>query len=123
MWSGHSRGPTYVRFFPSLGARGVWSCESRDSPDAPELRVAREQEGMAMTLCVCDRCGAEFSPLAGLTESAWLCAECWRRAGMPWPSNPATAEEVQAAELATRERMLKRKGADRYMVRSGKAGL
>lgn len=76
-----------------------------------------------MTLCLCERCGARFPPLAGLTESAWSCAECWRRAGMPWPSNLATAEAVQAAELATRERMLQRGGADRYMVRSGKSGL
>ena len=55
-----------------------------------------------MTLCVCERCGREFPPLAPFTGECWFCAPCWRKAGSTFPKTVATAEEVYAAELATR---------------------
>lgn len=49
------------------------------------------------------------------------CARCWRRRGSPFPRREATAAELLAAEIATRERMQKRGGADRHLVRAGKS--
>lgn len=71
-------------------------------------------------LFVCDVCRAEvylFTRLLGKL----VCGECWHRAGSPFPRTPSTAEELHRAELATRERMQKRGGADRHMVRNGKS--
>lgn len=50
-----------------------------------------------------------------------ICAECWHRKGSPFPRRVLTPQEMSAAEIATRERMNRRGGADRHMVRSGKS--
>lgn len=74
-----------------------------------------------MTLCICDRCGVLFPPLAYLTEQEWLCRACWLKAGGTIKRYMPTAAEIHAAELATREDMLRRGGADAYRVRAGKS--
>jgi hypothetical protein len=50
-----------------------------------------------------------------------LCAECWHAIGSPFPRRELTPQEMIAAEIATRERMQKRGGADRHLVRSGRS--
>ncbi len=78
-----------------------------------------------LVLTGCSRClDARPDGLYGLTVLGRLCWRCWRELGQPpsrWPE--ATIEERHQAELRVRERMLARGGNDRYMVRSGKAGL
>jgi hypothetical protein len=69
-------------------------------------------------LHACDRC-RRIRELLARTIFGHLCATCWYELGEP--SAPIDADDVHAAELATRERMLARGGEDRYRVRAGKA--
>jgi hypothetical protein len=57
-----------------------------------------------------------------VVEVVDLCAPCWRRLGEP-TAPLATMEETHEAMLKARAKMLARGGADRYFVRSGKAGV
>lgn len=68
----------------------------------------------------CDGCG-QPRHLFALVLGKLLCVRCWRRAGSPFPRSTATPQELHEIELATRERMNARGGADRHLVRSGKS--
>lgn len=66
----------------------------------------------------CGRCDRPALLLARIGGRA-ICAYCWWDLGKPWPREKASPEEIHAAELAARERMLRRGGTDRHMVRKG----
>lgn len=71
-------------------------------------------------LSKCDRCPATaylFVSFGGRL----ICADCWHAMGAPFPRRVATLEELHAAELATRERMLRRGGEAAYRVKAGKS--
>jgi hypothetical protein len=73
-----------------------------------------------MVLWVCERCGVARLLLAEIDRTL-LCAECWRAWGsLFWNPTPPSAEATHAAELAIRESMQKRGGADAYRVKAGK---
>lgn len=77
-----------------------------------------------MTRMTCDRCRQDFdlqTTLFAAVNGRVICSECWHRAGSPFPRREASVAEIHAAELAIRERMQARGGADRHMVRSGKS--
>jgi len=67
----------------------------------------------------CSRCGAHPELLAHDGER-FLCADCWREAGSPWPG-PGTIKEQHEAVVAIEQRMLARGGADAYRVKAGKS--
>jgi len=72
----------------------------------------------------CDLCPPEAwrpEQLHVVVDGRLFCGAHWRAAGRPFPRTEATVEELHQAELATRERMQARGGADRHMVRSGKS--
>jgi hypothetical protein len=71
-------------------------------------------------LFACDRCH-EPRHLFANWAGRLVCAECWHALGSPFPRRELTPQEMHAAEIATRERMLKRGGADRHLVRAGKS--
>jgi hypothetical protein len=70
-------------------------------------------------LFACDNCHRPHLLFASF-GGRLICGDCWQAKGSPWPRRPATAEEIHAAELRTRERMQARGGTDRHMVRNGK---
>lgn len=67
----------------------------------------------------CSRCDRGVSLFVRI-EGRPVCARCWKRAGSPAP-RPPTMHERHEAEVANHERMNARGGADRHLVRSGKA--
>ena len=72
----------------------------------------------------CDGCHRDFDAQVTLFANIGgkvMCCGCWTAAGCPFPRRIATPAEIHAAEIATRERMQKRGGADRHMVRNGKS--
>lgn len=70
----------------------------------------------------CDECGlVDDRKLFANVDGRCFCVTCWKRAGRPFPKRSMTAVELANAEVATRERMLKRGGNQKYMARSGKA--
>ena len=66
---------------------------------------------------LCDRCRLPRVLFLRLGEEN-ICAWCWARAGRP---SPAPSPPNSAHEVAVRERMLARGGADRHTVRSGRS--
>lgn len=71
-------------------------------------------------LFACDGCRRACLLFASF-GGRMLCAECWHAKGSPFPRRELTPQEMHAAEIATRERMQKRGGADRHLVRAGKS--
>lgn len=70
----------------------------------------------------CDLCPeVSNSKLYALVDGVRLCNSCWRAAGRPAcsPSQIGLAEQA-AMEVKIRERMQRRGGADRHLVRKGK---
>lgn len=53
-------------------------------------------------------------------RDGFLCAECWRALGQPFPRAQASPDLVHETELRTRERMQARGGTDRHLVRNGR---
>jgi hypothetical protein len=69
----------------------------------------------------CHRCGScDDRRLYAPLRDGHVCSTCWGALGRPFPRAEAAPELVQAAELATRERMTARGGTDRHLVRNGK---
>jgi hypothetical protein len=73
----------------------------------------------ALTGCDCCLDAREHGLYVRDDSGRMLCSACWVKAGRPWPRRPPTIVELHAAESATRERMLKRGGTDRHLVRDG----
>lgn len=65
----------------------------------------------------CSECGAAPELLAHVRRTV-LCAACWHRLGEPFPW-VSTVNETAQAEIETHERMLKRGGTSRHLVRKG----
>jgi len=69
----------------------------------------------------CDVCGdINDRRLYGVVDGKRFCSRCWKRAGSPFPKLRSDPEEARLAELATRERMTKRGGPDRHLVRNNR---
>lgn len=70
----------------------------------------------------CDECPPDSGSRLHVTVSGRrYCAKHWYAAGCPTPREPlATAQQVHEQELATRDRMNRRGGTDRHMVRTGR---
>jgi hypothetical protein len=69
----------------------------------------------------CDRCREAYDQARALFARIGherVCAACWHRAGRPFPG-PAPMAAVHEAQVATRDRMNARGGADRHLVRKG----
>ena len=66
---------------------------------------------------ICDRCRLPRVLFLRLGDEN-VCGPCWVRAGRP---SPAVTPPDPAHEVAVRERMLARGGADAYRVKAGKA--
>lgn len=69
----------------------------------------------------CDRCRQPYdgeTTLFARIGHEQVCASCWHRAGRPFPP-PASMAAVHEAQVATRQRMEARGGADRHLVRKG----
>lgn len=69
----------------------------------------------------CDRCPTTALLVARIHTGEYLCAECWRLAGSPYPRAQPTAEELHAATVAIQQRMLRRGGDAAYRVKSGQS--
>jgi len=78
---------------------------------------------LAATCTGCGKCGESHEPglYVRLTADLVVCRACWEAMGRPWPSAPVDEAKVRAIELQARERMLKRGGADRYLVLKGRS--
>lgn len=69
----------------------------------------------------CDTCPAVVHFFIPRRDGRISCAECWRKAGAPFPREMASDEEIYQREQATRERMKARGGTARHLVNAGKA--
>lgn len=69
----------------------------------------------------CARCGSldDRKLYANAGKRGTFCAECWHLLGCPFPQDHAAPIELEAQEMATKQRMLARGGADRHLVRKG----
>ncbi len=83
----------------------------------PMQREQHAAEARGALMMECTRCRAPKLLLLRLRPEVWICAACWIRAGRP--SLPVVDGHEQ--EVATRERMLERGGADAYRVKAGKS--
>lgn len=94
-----------------------------EEPEPDSDFVQLPSAGWSLLTIPDEDCGFCHRPvgLFARIEGMPCCASCWVLKGRPYPRVVATPQELHERELATRERMNKRGGADRHMVRSGKS--
>jgi len=83
------------------------------------MRAPAAADGPVGALFRCDGCGGPQLLLARVRKERLLCANCHRLVGSPPAWTEATDEEILAAENRVRDKMQRRGGPERHLVRSG----